>query len=102
MGGGSGTIGLAMRGSGFSVIDEDEAQAKRALVDLLLTHGADVNARWCGDDDAPPCDEKTGLTALMTASDYWGLKTTPASWCSSPRPDEPLMNRHRTPSGTGA
>ena len=112
-------LALAMRGRGGAVTYADEYKAQREMVDLLLAHGADSNARWCGDDDLPRCGENDGLTPLMyaailgdeevtalllrhranpalrdwrglTATDYWGVKAKPASWCSPPRPNEPL------------
>lgn len=113
-------LALAMRGTGSLIASEDEDKAQREMVKLLLEHGADSNIRWCGDDDGPQCNDGNGMTPLMyagilgdedfantllrykadtslrdwrglRASDYWGVKTKPASWCASPRPNEPLL-----------
>ena len=117
-------LALAMRGNGFSHVNEDDARAQREIVDLLLTHGADANIRWCGDTDRPRCDQRNGITPLMyaailgdedlagvlvrhgadpsfrdwrglTASDYWGLQSGATSFCLVPRSDEPLMDDAR-------
>jgi hypothetical protein len=117
-------LALAMRGRDLGEVNEVDDRAQREITDLLLAHGADPNVRWCGDNDPPRCDEKNGVTPLMyagtlgdqdfaelllrrgadpslrdwrglTASDYWGVKTKPASWCARPRPDEALLNDAR-------
>ena len=114
-------LAMRGRGYGSSSVSEDEAKAQQEIVDLLLARGADANIRWCGDDDEPRCNENNGITPLMyasilgdeeladkltrhgadaslrdwrglTASDYWGVKTTVGSWCAAPRRDEPLLN----------
>jgi len=54
------------------------------LVDLLVAHGADVNARWCTPVDLsrdahpvpdPGCAPGTGMTALLLAASQGDLDT---------------------------
>ena len=106
------------------MVSQPDARAQRDMIDLLLAHGADANIRWCGDDDHPRCDDRNGVIPAactprfwatriahgsiqhgadssfrdwrgLTAEDYWGVKTTTASWCSRLRVDEPLVNDGR-------
>ena len=107
-------LALAMKGRAMThETYEDEYNARRDIMALLLAHGADANIRWC-DTDRPRCNERTGVTPLMyaatlgyddfteillkhgadeslrdwrglTAADYRGVKLTrPSSWCLAP------------------
>jgi hypothetical protein len=98
-------LAFAMRGMAMTYeTSEDEYNARRKIMELLLAHGADANIRWCDSEaDRPKCNERNGLTPLMyaatlgyqeftdillkrgadpslrdwnglTAADYWGVK----------------------------
>jgi hypothetical protein len=117
-------LASAMKGRGFSVVDERDARIQLEMTTLLLEHGADPNGRRCNDEDRPRCDARTGVTPLMyagilgdeslsalllrhgadpalrdwrglVAADYWGVKNSAASLCASPRANEPLLDDAR-------